>query len=105
MRGKELAWKETKKALPRGIALRIASLFFWPLMIPSTIDGIITYKAHRTLAKDLEAKTLKEKEEIIPPYATVSRILYVKQEGFEKEFSVSLQEAGEKELLVIRTAN
>jgi len=99
----DVAWSMTKKKMPGSIGLKIASFFFWPLMIPSTIEGIHTFKTHRSFAKDLEAKTLKEKDEIIPPYATVTRILYVKKDGFQETFSVALQEVDAKELLVVHT--
>lgn len=103
--GKELAWKETKKALPRSLALRIAGLFFWPLAIPATIDSIVVYKSHRMLSKDLEAKTLKRKDERILPYSTTSRVLYVKEEGYTEGFSFSLQDVDSKELIVIPTGS
>lgn len=102
-RGKDVAWSVTKKAMPRGIGLKIASLFFWPLAIPSTIDGIITYKAHKKLSKELTAKTLKEEEEIIPPYACVTRVLYVKEGGMQENFSLAIENVESKELLVIPT--
>lgn len=101
----DVAWSMTKKKLPGSVGLKIASFFFWPLMIPSTVEGIHTYKTHRSFTKDLEAKALKEKDEIIPPYATVTRILYVKKESFQETFSVALQEVDTKDLLVIHTAN
>jgi len=103
-RGKDMAWKQTKKSIPRSLAMRIASLFFWPLMIPATIDGIVTLKRHISLSKDLEAKTLKEKDEPVPPYSTVTRILYVKEKSYQPEFSVSLQDVDSKELMVVRTS-
>lgn len=99
----DVAWSMTKKRIPASLGLKIASFFFWPLAIPSAIEGIYTYKSHRALSKDLEAKTLKEKEEIIPPYATVTRVLYVKEKGFQEAFSVALQEINGKEFLVIPT--
>lgn len=97
----EVTWSLTKKAIPRSLAFKIASLFFWPLMIPSTIDSIITYKAHTTLKKDLEAKALKENDEIVTPFTTVTRILFVRTDGYYKDFSVSLEDVDSKELVVI----
>jgi hypothetical protein len=99
----DVAWSMTKKKIPGSIGLKILSFFFWPLMIPSTIEGITTYRSHKSLAKDLEAKTLKKKDEIIPPYTTVTRVLYVKKDGLQQEFSVALQEVDGKELLVVPT--
>ncbi|MBS0615582.1 MAG: hypothetical protein JSR58_03400 [Verrucomicrobia bacterium] len=97
----QVAWSITKKSLPRSIGLKIASFFFWPFMIPSTIDSIHGYKSHRSMVKDLTAKTLKEKDEVIPPYAAVKRIIYVKKDSMRNDFSFSLQEVGGKDLKVV----
>ena len=102
-RGKDAAWSVTKKTIPRAVGFKIAALLFWPLAIPDAINSIQTYKAHRTLVKDLTAKTLKEQDEIIVPYASVKRVLYVKKEAFQENFSVALQEIDGKDLLVIPT--
>jgi hypothetical protein len=100
-RGNDVAWSITKKAIPRGVGLKVLGFLFWPFTIPSAIDTIVTYKKHQSLTKDLTAKTLKEQEEIVPPYASITRVLYVKSEGFRETFSVSLQDIESKELLVI----
>lgn len=98
---KQVAWSVSKGALPRSIGLKIASIFFWPFMIPSTIDTIHTYKNHKALVKDLTAKGLKTDDEVIPPYAAAKRVLYVKKDSMRDEFSFSLQEVGGKDLQVI----
>lgn len=102
-RGKDVAWTITKKAMPRGMGLKILGFLFWPFIIPSTIDSIATFKNHQAISKDLTAKTLKEQDEIVLPYASVTRVLYVKSEGFRETFSVALQDVESKELLVIHT--
>ena len=99
----DVAWSMTKKKIPGSIALKVASFFFWFLAIPSTIEGIATYRSHRALAKDLEAKTLKAKDEIVLPYTTTTRVLYVKKDGVQPTFSIALQEVDGEELLVIPT--
>ena len=100
---KEVTWSFTKKTFPRSIGYKIASFFFWPFSIAGSIDSIRVIKNHRNLNKDFAAKTLKDDDEIIPPFSSVIRVLFVKKDGFQKEFSVALQEVGAKELLVIRT--
>lgn len=90
---KEIAWAQSKKRLPGSIGLKVASLFFWPLMIPSTIEGTQALYSHRSLTKNLGAKTLQEKGETLLPYTTTTRVLYIKQEAFSEKFSLNLQEA------------
>jgi hypothetical protein len=103
-RGKDVAWKVAKKGMPRAVGFKIAALLFWPFAIPDAINSIHAYKSHNALKKDLTAKTLKEEDEIIVPYASVKRVLYVKEDAFQEEFSVSLQEIDGDEFLVIPTA-
>lgn len=86
--GKEVANKITKSALPRAIAFRIASFFFWPLMIPSTIDSIKTHATHKSLKRDFSAKSIKE--ETILPYSTVHRLLYIPLEEYKEHFTFTL---------------
>ncbi len=95
---KDVAMKVTKRAIPRAIGYKIASFFFWPLMIPSTIDSINTYKTHKSLKRAFAAKAIKE--EIILPYSTVHRILFVKAEDYNEQFSIALvnKSSGDKEV-------
>jgi hypothetical protein len=76
-------------ALPRKIGFQIASLFFWPLTIPSTMDTMITHKAYRKLAKELSSKSIKE--ETIAPYSTVHRIFFVEKDKETGQFFVRLE--------------
>ncbi len=86
----KVAGSVSKKALPRGIALKIASLLFWPFMIPSTIDGIITLKTHISLHKDFSAKSVKEKQEIVAPYSTYNRVIFVPLKQLKDTLTVTL---------------
>lgn len=87
---KKVAFKVFKSSIPRAIGWRIAGFFFWPLMIPGTIDGAISYSHYRNLRKDLEAKSLKEKGEVISPYTTFHRILYVPKNKVKNSFAVTI---------------
>lgn len=80
----------SKKALPRSIGLKIASFFFWPLMIPSTIDGIHMLKTHAQMKKNYTAKAVKEESEEIAPYSTVSRVLFVPKDEVKDALTVTL---------------
>jgi hypothetical protein len=86
----KIAFKITKSAIPRGIAFKIASFFFWPLAIPSTIDGIRVLKHHQNLKKDLTAKSMRD--EVVAPYSTFNRVLFVPTDEFQDSFKVTLIE-------------
>ncbi len=85
---KDVAMQITKSALPRYVGYKIAGFLFWPFMIPGTIDSIKTYKTHQMLKKDFASKALKE--ETILPFSTVHRILFVAEEEYSSEFSLTL---------------
>ncbi len=86
----KIASKITRSSLARGIAYRIASFFFWPLMIPSTIDGIRVMIHHKKLKKDLIAKSMRK--EVVAPYSTFNRVLFVPKDEFQRTFKVTLIE-------------
>jgi hypothetical protein len=83
-----VAFKVTKSTIPRAIAYKIASFFFWPFMIPSTIDSIRVLAHHSSLKKDLMAKSMKN--EVVAPYSTFHRVLFVPQDEFKETFKVTL---------------
>lgn len=83
-----VAFKVTKSAIPRSIAYKIASLFFWPLAIPGAIDSIRTFTHHKNLKKDLKAKSLRE--ETVAPYSVFHRVLFVPKDEFKETFKVTL---------------
>lgn len=78
------------EGIPRSIGFKIASLFFWPLMIPGTIDTMVTMKCHQKLKRNLTTKSVKDYQEIILAYSTVNRIIFVKAEDCQPHFHVSL---------------
>ncbi len=84
----KVAFKITKSSIPRSIAYKIASFFFWPLMIPSTIDGIRVMNHHRNLKKDLIAKSVRQ--EVVASYSVFNRVLFVPKDKFEESFKVTL---------------
>lgn len=98
---KEIAWKETKRAMPRGLGLKILGFMFWPFSIASGIDSIATYKTHRQIVNVLKAKGFKDDPEAILPYSVVKRVLYIPEDKFEKTFSVSLEDTTNDELVVL----
>jgi len=86
-----VAFKVTKSTIPRAIAYKIASLFFWPLMIPSTIDGIRVMSHHNSLKKEIRAKSLKNQEgETVAPYSSFHRVLFVDKKDVTDSFKITL---------------
>jgi len=100
-RPKDVAWKYHKASVIRGVGWRIVSFFFWPMMIPSTIDSVVSFKKNRSLVKSLTAKGFKEVDEKVLPYSLVKRLLYIPQEAFYSTFSVSMEDLDGDELVVI----
>jgi hypothetical protein len=89
---KDVAWKYHKGSIARGMGWRIISFFCWPLMIPSMIDSIVSFKKNRSLLKSLTAKGFKEIDEVVLPFSVVKRMLYIPQEAFFNTFSVSMED-------------
>lgn len=85
---RDVAKKIRKEAIPRMVGFKILGMFFWPFMIPGTIDSIHTLHSYKVLKKDYQAKAVKN--EVIPVYSTFNRILFVPQEDFKKEFTITL---------------
>lgn len=89
---KAIARKITQSAIPRSIALRIAGFFFWPIIIPATIDSVITMKTHFNIKRDYYAKSIKDRPELIVPYSTVNRIIFLPADQMTDTFTLYLQE-------------
>lgn len=88
--GKQIAGRVLAESIPRAIGFKIASLFFWPLMIPGTIDSMITLKSHHKIKKELTSKSVKDYQEIILAYSTINRVIFVKRGDYEPHFHLSL---------------
>lgn len=87
----KVAFKVTKSAIPRSIAYKVASFFFWPLMIPSTIDGIRVMSHHNSLKKEIRAKSLKSQEgETVAPYSAFHRVLFIDKKDVKDSFKVTI---------------
>lgn len=87
----EVANSVTRTAIPRSIGFKVAGFFFWPLIIPGTIDGIITFKTHLQMKKDYHAKSIKDEGELLPPYSTVHRVIFLPSNQTPEEFTLHLQ--------------
>lgn len=96
-----IAWKESKRSIPRGVGLKVLSFIFWPFTVASTIDSIHTFKKHRSIVKILKAKGFKDEAEEILPYSLVKRVLYVPDPGYFNTFSLSLEDMTVDELVVV----
>jgi len=77
-------------SLPRSIGYKIVSLFFWPVMIPGAIDGFVTMQTEHVFKDKLYASTSKKEGEIIIPYSTIQRYLYLSSEQVPKSFDIKI---------------
>lgn len=87
---KHIAYKLSQSALPRAIAFKVATFFFWPMIIPSTIDTLKTYSVYQKMHRDFSAKLLKEGEMIVA-YSTLHRMLYVPKGDVEETLSLTFK--------------
>jgi len=85
-----VAWSISKSAIPRSIGYKVLGFIFWPFMIPGTIDSIKTYSTHRDLKRDFAAKSIKKTQEVILPFSTMHRVMFVEKDKYEEDFSVTL---------------
>ncbi len=95
---KEVASEIGMSSLPRTIAYKILGFLFWPLGIPGTIDSFRTWNKQYILKRDLEAKTLKTEGETIPPYSSVSRVLYVPNNQVKEVVQISMTNLDQKKI-------
>jgi hypothetical protein len=86
----EITRKISKSSLPRSIGYKVAGLFFWPFAIPGTIDGIKTLHKQGKMSKDFAAKAVKQ--EIISPFSTLHRVLFVRSSDLKKCAVLSLSD-------------
>ena len=90
---KAVASKVMRASIPRSIAYKVAGFFFWPFIIPGTIDTIKTFHSHAKMKKDYYAKSIKAEEETLAPYSLVNRVIFVKVGESTESFTLYLREA------------
>lgn len=78
--------------IPRSIAFKIAAFFFWPFIIPSAIDTVLTLRYHFELKRDYAAKSVKEEGEVLLPYSTTHRVIFVRNQHLTQDFTLYLQD-------------
>jgi hypothetical protein len=100
--GNKIAKKIFKKGLWRSLIYKVGGLFFWPLMVPGVVDNIHTVISYRGAKKSLTAKGLSE--ELIAPYSTVHRVLYVPLDRLVSSFGLTLIAADATEQICFHTA-
>ena len=79
-----------KSGFPRFIGFKVLGFIFWPFMIPGTIDALNAFHSHKSLKRDYLAKAIKE--ETIPVYSTLKRVIFVPQEQLQEHFTLTLVE-------------
>lgn len=103
IRPNHVAKKLQKSSLPRSIAFKIMGFFFWPLMIPGTVDTFHTMHSYKSLKRDYAAKSLQD--EIVPVYSVVNRILFVPVENLKESFTITLIETKKQTREVFSLSN
>lgn len=79
-----------RSTIPRQVALRVIGLFFWPVSIPGTIDGLYLHISQKKLRANYLAKSLKKEGEIIPEYATMYRVIFVSKKEMTQDIEFNL---------------
>jgi len=95
----QVAMRVSASSIPRSIALKVAGFFFWPFMIPSAIDGILTFHSHLNMRSSFYAKSIKEIDEEVLPHSIVHRVLFVGHDQKIDSFTVYLKESSGKKYL------
>ncbi len=103
IRPNQVAKKLQKSALPRSIAFKIMGFFFWPFMIPGTIDTIHTMHSYKSLKRDYAAKSLQD--ELVPMYSIVNRVVFIPKENLRDSFTITLIEAKKQTREVFSLSN
>ncbi len=96
---KKVLSKVGRSALGRSIAFKALSFFFWPMMIPGTVDTVVTMRSEKKLKKDYKAKVMKE--EVIPPYSLFNRILFMPNREMKDTITVTLIDVDSRQHLAI----
>ncbi|NGX47273.1 MAG: hypothetical protein K1000chlam3_00646 [Chlamydiae bacterium] len=89
---KTVAGYVTRAAIPRAIGFKVAGLIFWPFLIPGTIDTIVTFNSHMKMKRDYHAKSIKDEEEILPPYSTIHRVIFLPTNQTLEDFTLYLKD-------------
>ena len=91
----EVASKVHTSTAGRATAYGVAGLFIWPLLIPAVVDGVGSSQANQQLDADFSAKGASE--QIVQPYGTLNKILFVPTSDYNNSFTVTLVDKETKE--------
>lgn len=92
-------FNQMKKSMGlRGAGLKVLSVFFWPFIIPTTVDSLHRFQGNKALRKNFKGMAMKE--EMIPTYSTLNRLFFIPKEGVKEKCAVTLLTA-EKQLPII----
>lgn len=78
--------------IPRSIALKIASAFFWPFIIPSTIDSFVSFSSYSKMKREYSAKSLKKNGETLIAYSSTHRIIFVEDRNIQNDLTLFLKD-------------
>ena len=85
VRSDEVADTVHTSTVGRAVGYGVGALFLWPLAIPAIVDGIKSSEANTSLDNDFSDKTAKN--QIIHPYSTLNKIIFVPVSGFVEKIA------------------
>lgn len=97
----EVAQKVHTSTVKRVVGYGVAGLFVWPFLIPAIVDGIGSTEANQKLDFDFKYKSLHT--QTVPPYTTVSGLIFVSVENFSHDFSLTVVDAESSKRFTLTT--
>jgi hypothetical protein len=87
---KSVMKKVKRSALIRSLVFRVAGLIFWPASIPGAVDTIISSNSLHSLKNRLHASMLKKEGEILLPFSSIHRYLFIPSDKVPESFTIHL---------------
>ncbi len=76
----------------------VPAIFWWPFLFPAAADGYNAWVQNKRIAEDIDQKTLNNHSKItIRPYSTISRVMFVRENNYYNNFTLSFTKKEDKE--------
>lgn len=97
----EVAQQVYTSTVNRAVGYGVASIFFWPLLIPAVVDSVGSSQANEKLDRDFMRKALHD--QTIAPFSTINGLIFVPTESFTPFFSITLTDTTNNKPVVLNT--
>jgi hypothetical protein len=97
---KEVVWSVMKSSFPRSFAYKIAGFLFWPLAIPGVIDTVRSAQKSNKLTQEISGRNLRDRAEVLPPHATLERVIFFEREYVQDKFYLTIDGEGSETLTI-----